>query len=68
MALVESTVKATIKAQLDAAYGAPADPATQAKLVEALSKAIIEILQNQLTVTVTIPGGSSAGVYVGINS
>lgn len=68
MALVEATVKSTIVAELNAAYGTPADPAVQDKLATALAKAVITILTAQLTVTTTIPGGSSAGTYPGVNT
>lgn len=59
MALVESTVKATIIAKLNAAYGAPADAATQDKLATALAQSIIEILTTQLEGVVNGPVDSN---------
>ena len=44
-------MQATIKAALDAEYGAPDDAAQQAKFTAALAQAIFDILTTQAAVT-----------------
>jgi hypothetical protein len=56
MALVQATVKATIKAEIIAAMGSTSDGDDKVnKLAEALAKAVIDILKNQMVATA--PGG-----------
>lgn len=64
MALVEATMKSTIKDELDAAYGAPDDADEQDKFVTALAKAILTILKDQAVVNVTSVSGVTTGAGV----
>ena len=55
MALILATMKTTIKDEMDAEYGAPADAAEQDKFVTSLAKALITILTAQAVVSIVIP-------------
>jgi hypothetical protein len=64
MALSAATIQTTIKAQLDAQYGAPADAAAlaqQTKFCTALANAIFTVLTTQTTVSVTSVSGVTTG-------
>jgi len=71
MALAKPTISATVKTALDAEFGATADANAEIERVrfcDAIADALVTILTSQLLVTTTVPGGSSAGVYPGVNT
>lgn len=57
MALVKATMQATIKAKLDAEYGAPVGGvalAEQTKFTSAIADALIDILTTQMAIAVSV--------------
>ena len=56
-------MKATIKVELDAAYGLPADPIEQNKFTTAMAKALIKILKEQMSIATagTCSGETATG-------
>ena len=65
MALVEATVVATVKTEIDAAYGAATGDADleRDKICEAIGKAIITILSSQMIVTVPAGITTNGGTF-----
>lgn len=67
MALVEATMTASVKAELDTAYGATAGPEAEAerdKISGAIAKAILDILTTQMVVTIPAGITSNGGTFV----
>lgn len=65
MALTLASLSTKIQTEIIALYGAPDDAARLKQFADAIAKAVVDEIQQNAEVTVTVVGGSSAGTHSG---